>query len=199
MFERFTERSRQAVVHSQDEARRLGHDYIGTEHLLLGLLREQQGIAAAVLDGLGLTLEDARASVEAAAGFGAGTPSGQIPFTPRAKQTLELALRESMALRHDYIGTEHILLALGHLQDSVAARILTEAGLDRHVVRSAVVERIASGQATPVPQRARWEYTTEDVEEVTSDVLQGFGDEGWELVTALPLDGGYRLVLKRRP
>jgi len=141
VFERFTERARQVVVLAQDEARALGHRYIGTEHLLLGLLREEEGLAARALASLNVTIEEVRAKVERIVGRGEGdAETGQIPFTPRAKKTLELALRESQALGHDYIGTEHILLGLARQDDGVAGQILSALGVDvdtirRHVIR----------------------------------------------------------------
>src|SRR2546422_2815752 len=109
MFERFTERARQVVVLAQEEARTLKHNYIGTEHLLLGLLREEEGLAARVLESLGITLEAVRSQVARIVGQGETVTSGQISFTPRAKNVLELALREAKSLGHKYIGTEHIL------------------------------------------------------------------------------------------
>src|SRR5579862_7862382 len=124
MFERFSEEGRQAVVLAQDEARRLQHDYIGTEHLLLGLLREPEGVAARVLGTLGVTLDDARADVARIIGSGDEATPGQIPFTPRAKKVLELSLREALALDHNSIGTEHLLLGLLREHEGVAARIL---------------------------------------------------------------------------
>jgi ATP-dependent Clp protease ATP-binding subunit ClpC len=112
MFERFTERARQVVVLAQDEARGLRHNYIGTEHLLLGLLREEKGIAAGVLASLDVTAEEVRAQVARIVGHGDETATGQIPFTPRAKRVLELSLREALTLGHNYIGSEHILLGV---------------------------------------------------------------------------------------
>ena len=112
MFERFTERARQVVVLAQDEARALKHNYIGTEHILLGLLREEEGLAARVLESLDITVEEVRAQVARIVGQGDEVTTGQIPFTPRAKKVLELALREALSLGHNYIGTEHILLGL---------------------------------------------------------------------------------------
>ena len=112
MFERFTERARQVVVLAQEEARILKHNYIGTEHILLGLLREKEGLAARVLESLDITVERVRAQVVRIVGSGEEVTSGQIPFTPRAKKVLELALREALSLGHNYIGTEHILLGL---------------------------------------------------------------------------------------
>src|SRR6266540_2156871 len=110
MFERFTERARQVVVLAQDEARLLRHNYIGTEHILLGLLREAEGLAARVLESLDITAEEVRAQVARIVGLGEEFSSGQIPFTPRGKRVLELSLREAISLGHSYIGTEHILL-----------------------------------------------------------------------------------------
>src|SRR5919108_5308697 len=126
MFERFTERARQVVVLAQDEARAFKHNYIGTEHLLLGLLREEEGLAARVLDALDVTIEEVRAQVARIIGQGDEFKTGQIPFTPRAKKVLELALREALSLGHDYIGTEHILLGIARENEGVAARILLD-------------------------------------------------------------------------
>src|SRR5207248_887978 len=123
MFERFTERARQVVVLAQDEARALKHNYIGTEHILLGLLREEEGLAARVLESLDITVEEVRAQVARIVGQGDEVTTGQIPFTPRAKKVLELALREALSLGHNYIGTEHILLGLVREHEGLAARI----------------------------------------------------------------------------
>jgi len=112
VFERFTDRARRVVVLAQDEARMLNHDYIGTEHLLLGLIGEGEGVAARALESLGISLDALRQQVEQVIGRGQQAPSGHIPFTPRAKKVMELALREANDLGHSYIGTEHILLGL---------------------------------------------------------------------------------------
>src|SRR5438309_1310932 len=149
MFERFTERARQVVVLAQEEARALGHNYIGTEHVLLGLMREEQGIGARALDALGVTLEDVRDQVMRIVGEGDEAGTGQIPFTPRAKKVLELSLREALTLGHNYIGTEHILLGLVRENEGVAARILLDFGADADKVRSEVI-RFLSG---PGPRR----------------------------------------------
>jgi ATP-dependent Clp protease ATP-binding subunit ClpC len=122
MFERFTERARQVVVLAQDEARTLKHNYIGTEHILLGLLREEEGLAARVLRSLDITVEEVRAQVARIIGQGDEPPDANVPFTPRAKKVLELALREALSLGDNYIGTEHILLALVRENEGVAAR-----------------------------------------------------------------------------
>ena len=156
MFERFTERARQVVVLAQDEARAFGHDYIGTEHLLLGLLREEEGLAARVLESLHVTLEETRAHVERIVGRGEGGATGQIPFTPRAKKTLELALREGLALRHNYIGTEHILLGLACLDEGVASRILLEGGVDAERTRAEVVRMLGGPGTVTVGPVRRW-------------------------------------------
>lgn len=136
MFERFTERARQVVVFAQQEARDLGHNYIGTEHLLLGLLREKHCLGARTLASAGVTLEDARARVEQIVGRGEGQPTGQVPFTPRAKKALELALREAMGLGHNYIGSEHVLLGITRADENVANRVLRELGVDADSLRS---------------------------------------------------------------
>jgi hypothetical protein len=138
-FARFRPPARAAIVHAQDEARELAHDYIGTEHILLGLLRAEDGAAAPVLASLGVTLEDTRERVVAIVGRGSGeSPSGHIPFTPRAKKALELSLRESLALGHDYIGTEHLLLGLAREGEGVAAQVLTAQGADAETLRAAI-------------------------------------------------------------
>jgi len=151
VFERFTERARQAVVLAQDEARSLKHNYIGTEHLLLGLLREEEGLAARVLGSLGVTLDQARARVVGDIGEGEETPAGQIPFTPRTKKVLELALREALSLGHNHIGTEHILLGIAREEKSVGAQILRESGVDSEAVRTELIGVV--GVAAPGPLR----------------------------------------------
>jgi ATP-dependent Clp protease ATP-binding subunit ClpC len=139
VFERFTERARQVVVLAQDEARAFRHNYIGTEHLLLGLLREEEGLGARTLENLGIVIEPVRAQVARIVGHGDEAATGQIPFTPRAKRVLELALREGLALGHNYIGTEHLLLGLAREGDGVAMRILVDLGVDAEKIRGAVI------------------------------------------------------------
>jgi ATP-dependent Clp protease ATP-binding subunit ClpC len=140
MFERFTERARQVVVLAQDEARLLKHDYIGTEHLLLGLLREEEGLAARTLESLGVTLEQVRSQVAQIVGQGSfDETTGQIPFTPRAKKALELSVKEALALGHNFVGTEHLLLGVVRENDGVAAQILREHGADADTVRGTVI------------------------------------------------------------
>jgi ATP-dependent Clp protease ATP-binding subunit ClpC len=144
VFERFTERARQVVVLAQDEARALKHNYIGTEHILLGLLREEEGLAARVLEQLDITVEEVRAQVARIVGQGDEVTTGQIPFTPRAKKVLELALREALSLGHNYIGTEHILLGLVRENEGVAARILLDFDADAEKIRNEII-RMLSG------------------------------------------------------
>ncbi len=153
MFERFTERARQVVVLAQEEARSLKHNYIGTEHLLLGLLREEEGIAAQVLTTLDVSLDEVRMQVAQIVGMGDEVAAGQIPFTPRAKKVLELALREALSLGHNYIGTEHILLGLIKENEGVAARILLEFDADSEKIRNEIMRKLTgSARRTPVPQ-----------------------------------------------
>ena len=146
MFERFTDRARRVVVLAQEEARILSHNYIGTEHILLGLLREGEGVAAKALQSLGLQLEAVRQQVEEIIGKGQHAPSGHIPFTPRAKKVLELSLREALQLGHDYIGTEHILLGLLSEGEGVAAQVLVRLGADLKRVRQQVIQVLHGGQ-----------------------------------------------------
>ena len=157
MFERFTERARQVVVLAQDEARALGHQYIGTEHLLLGLLREKEGLAARALDSLNVTIDEVRAQVERIVGRGDdGATTGQVPFTPRAKKTLELALREGQALGHNYIGTEHILLGLARQDEGVAGQILSALGADVDTVRRHVIKLLGGAGAAVQTGAISW-------------------------------------------
>ncbi len=146
MFERFTDRARRVVVLAQDEARRLDHNYIGTEHILLGLVQEGEGVAAQALEALGIGLDAVRHQVEEIVGRGKDTPGGHIPFTPRAKKVLELSLREALQLGHDYIGTEHILLGLIREGEGVAARVLAALGADLNLVRQQVIQLLHSHQ-----------------------------------------------------
>jgi ATP-dependent Clp protease ATP-binding subunit ClpA len=139
MFERFTERARQVVVFAQDEARALKHNYIGTEHILLGLLREEEGLAARVLDSLEITVEEVRAQVAGTVGQGDAVTTGQIPFTPRAQKVLELALREALSLGQNYIGTEHILLGLVRENNGVGARILLDFDAGAEKIRNEII------------------------------------------------------------
>src|ERR1700756_3891091 len=147
MFERFTDRARRVVVLAQEEARMLNHNYIGTEHILLGLIHEGEGVAAKSLESLGISLEGVRSQVEEIIGQGQQAPSGHIPFTPRAKKVLELSLREALQLGHNYIGTEHILLGLIREGEGVAAQVLVKLGADLSRVRQQVIQ-LLSGYAS---------------------------------------------------
>ena len=149
MFERFTERARRVVVFAQEEARMLNQNYIGTEHLLLGLIREEEGVAAKALQNLGISLFDVRAQVEEIIGRGTSAPVGHIPFTPRAKKVLELSLREALQLGHNYIGTEHILLGLIREGEGVAARVLYNLGADLDRVRNQVIQLLSGYYGRP--------------------------------------------------
>jgi ATP-dependent Clp protease ATP-binding subunit ClpC len=146
LFERFTDRARRVVVLAQEEARLLNHNYIDTEHLLLGLLHEGDGVAATALTELGISVEAVRAQVEEIIGQGERAPTGHIPFTPRAKKVLELSLREALQLGHNYIGTEHILLGLIREGEGVAAQVLVRLGADLSRVRQQVIQ-VLSGSA----------------------------------------------------
>jgi ATP-dependent Clp protease ATP-binding subunit ClpC len=163
VFERFTDRARRVVVFAQEEARLLNHNYIGTEHLLLGLLREGDGVAAKALESLGISLDDVRTQVQDIIGQGSEAPSGHIPFTPRAKKVLELSLREALELGHNYIGTEHILLGLGREGEGVAAQVLVKQGATLDAVRGAVLKllegytgEVAKPEAAPATEPGQW-------------------------------------------
>jgi ATP-dependent Clp protease ATP-binding subunit ClpA len=143
VFERFTDRARRVVVLAQEEARLLNHNYIGTEHILLGLIHEGEGVAAKALESLGISLEAVRAQVEEIIGQGQSAPTGHIPFTPRAKKVLELSLREALQLGHNYIGTEHILLGLIREGEGVAAQVLVKVGASLDRVRQQVIQLLS--------------------------------------------------------
>jgi ATP-dependent Clp protease ATP-binding subunit ClpA len=145
VFERFTDRARRVVVLAQEEARTLSHDYIGTEHILLGLLHEGEGVAGQALASLDIGLDNTRAFVEREVGQGAKAPGGHIPFTPRAKKVLELSLREALQLRHNYIGTEHILLGVIREGEGLAARALVNGGVDLAELRQRVLDQLGRG------------------------------------------------------
>ncbi|MBN2025992.1 MAG: ATP-dependent Clp protease ATP-binding subunit [Actinobacteria bacterium] len=148
MFQRFSDRARRVVVLAQEEARMLNHNYIGTEHLLLGLIQEGEGVAAKALESMGISLEAVRNQVEEIIGRGSSAPTGHIPFTPRAKKVLELSLREALQLGHNYIGTEHILLGLIREGEGVAAQVLTKLGADLDRVRNQVVQLLTGAAGT---------------------------------------------------
>ena len=151
MFERFTDRARRVVVLAQEESRRLNHNYIGTEHLLLGLISESDGVAAQVLTSLGVSLDSVRLAVEDMIGRGEESPAGHIPFTPRSKKVLELSLREALSLGHNYIGTEHILLGLVREGEGVASQVLIRLGAALPVVRDRVITTLGAIQPPPNP------------------------------------------------
>ncbi|MGW1678418.1 ATP-dependent Clp protease ATP-binding subunit [Saccharopolyspora sp. NPDC002376] len=171
MFERFTDRARRVVVLAQEEARMLNHNYIGTEHILLGLIHEGEGVAAKALESLGIALEGVRQQVEEIIGQGQQAPSGHIPFTPRAKKVLELSLREALQLGHNYIGTEHILLGLIREGEGVAAQVLVKLGADLNRVRQQVLQLLSGYQGKePAEAGGRGEGTPS-----SSLVLDQFG------------------------
>ena len=172
MFERFTDRARRVVVLAQEEARMLSHNYIGTEHILLGLIHEGDGIAAKALESLGVSLEAVRAQVEEDIGPGQQAPSGHIPFTPRAKTVLELSLREALQLGHNYIGTEHILLGLIREGEGVASQVLHKLGADLNRVRQQVIQLVSGYQGGKEPQAAT---TAPEASPSSSLVLDQFG------------------------
>ena len=151
MFERFTDRARRVVVLAQDEARRLNQNYIGTEHLLLGLIHEGDGIAARALETMGISLEAVRAQVIEIIGEGEQPTTGHIPFTPRARKVLEYSMREALQLGHNYIGTEHILLGLLREGDGVASQVLVNLGADLNTVRQTVIELLSGFQGGNAP------------------------------------------------
>ena len=171
MFERFTEKAIKAIMLGQEEARRLGHNFVGTEQILLGLIGEGTGVAAKTLKSMGVTLKDARAEVEKIIGRGSGFVAVEIPFTPRAKRVLGLAWDEARQLGHNYIGTEHLLLALIRETEGVAAKVLENLGVDLNKVRNSVIKMLgetkplessstatttgASGSKDPLYQRCR--------------------------------------------
>ena len=158
MFERFTDRARGAVVLAQEEAGLLGHNHIGTEHLLLGLLHQQSGLSAQVLEAAGITLDAARVQVEEIVGV-RDPPAGHIPFTPRAKKVLELSLREALELKSGYIGTEHLLLGVISDSDGVAGQVLQRLGPPLPELRQRVIEAARGAQAVPLRQEEEGEQT----------------------------------------
>lgn len=176
MFERFTDRARRVVVLAQEEARMLSHNYIGTEHILLGLIHEGEGVAAKALESLDISLEAVRAQVEEIIGQGQQAPSGHIPFTPRAKKVLELSLREALQLGHSYIGTEHILLGLIREGEGVAAQVLQKLGADLNRVRQQVIQLLSGFQGKETGAAASTSGSTSGGDAPSSSlVLDQFG------------------------
>ena len=189
MFERFTDRARRVVVLAQEEARLLNHSYIGTEHILLGLIHEGEGVAAKALEALNISLEAVRAQVEEIIGQGGSSPSGHIPFTPRAKKVLELSLREALQLGHNYIGTEHILLGLIREGEGVAAQVLVKLGADLSRVRQQVIQLLsgyegAGGEGKGEPVGAKETSS----EKGGSQILDQFGRNLTQLARDKKLD-----------
>ncbi|MDY7105205.1 MAG: ATP-dependent Clp protease ATP-binding subunit [Actinomycetota bacterium] len=189
MFERFTDRARRVVVLAQEEARLLNHNYIGTEHILLGLIHEGEGVAAKALESLSISLEAVRSQVEEIIGQGGSSPSGHIPFTPRAKKVLELSLREALQLGHNYIGTEHILLGLIREGEGVAAQVLVKLGADLSRVRQQVIQ-LLSGYSGPGGQEKTGATSGGSSEQTPSGslVLDQFGRNLTQLAREKKLD-----------
>ncbi len=194
MFERFTDRARRVVVLAQEEARLLNHSYIGTEHILLGLIHEGEGVAAKAMESLGISLEAVRSQVEEIIGQGGSSPSGHIPFTPRAKKVLELSLREALQLGHNYIGTEHILLGLIREGEGVAAQVLVKLGADLSRVRQQVIQLLSGyqgGQGKGEPQAAPSSGSAakdEPSDKGNSQILDQFGRNLTQLARENKLD-----------
>jgi ATP-dependent Clp protease ATP-binding subunit ClpC len=184
LFERFTDRARRVVVLAQEEARLLNHNYIGTEHILLGLIHEGEGVAAKALESLGISLEAVRNQVEEIIGQGGSSPSGHIPFTPRAKKVLELSLREALQLGHNYIGTEHILLGLIREGEGVAAQVLVKLGADLSRVRQQVIQLLSGYSGKEATSGAPSSETTP----TGSLVLDQFGRNLTQLAREKKLD-----------
>lgn len=179
MFERFTEKARQVVVCAQDEAKTFKHAYIGTEHLLLGLLLVEDGLGSYVLRDMGLTVEQVREDVRRIVGDGEQLIVGQIPFTPRSKKILELSLREALGLGHNYIGTEHLLLALAREEQGVSARILSEHAIDPEQVRERILQAL---RAVPKPAP---EFNRKLVDLVRSAKDLAIDEGEWDIAAAL--------------
>ncbi|KJL34744.1 ATP-dependent Clp protease ATP-binding subunit [Microbacterium azadirachtae] len=175
MFERFTDRARRVVVLAQEEAKMLNHNYIGTEHILLGLIHEGEGAAAKALESLGISLESVREQVQDIIGQGQQQPTGHIPFTPRAKKVLELSLREALQLGHNYIGTEHILLGLIREGEGVAAQVLVKLGADLNKVRQQVIQMLSGSPGREPAAVSGAAHDTQQQAQGGSQVLDQFG------------------------
>src|SRR6201987_2076247 len=193
MFERFTDRARRVVVLAQEEARMLNHNYIGTEHILLGLIHEGEGVAAKSLESLGISLEGVRSQVEEIIGQGQQAPSGHIPFTPRAKKVLELSLREALQLGHNYIGTEHILLGLIREGEGVAAQVLVKLGAELTRVRQQVIQLLSGYQGKETAEAGTGGRGGESGSPSQSLVLDQFGRN----LTAAAMEGKLDPVIGR--
>ncbi|MFZ9380357.1 MAG: ATP-dependent Clp protease ATP-binding subunit [Ilumatobacteraceae bacterium] len=188
MFERFTDRARRVVVLAQEEARLLNHSYIGTEHILLGLIHEGEGVAAKALESLNISLDAVRAQVEEIIGQGGSSPSGHIPFTPRAKKVLELSLREALQLGHNYIGTEHILLGLIREGEGVAAQVLVKLGADLSRVRQQVIQLLSGYQGSAPKGEGQSSAKEDQPEKGGSQILDQFGRNLTQLARDNKLD-----------
>ena len=188
MFERFTDRARRVVVLAQEEARLLNHSYIGTEHILLGLIHEGEGVAAKALESLNISLDAVRAQVEEIIGQGGSSPSGHIPFTPRAKKVLELSLREALQLGHNYIGTEHILLGLIREGEGVAAQVLVKLGADLSRVRQQVIQLLSGYQGSAPKGEGPSSAKEDQPEKGGSQILDQFGRNLTQLARDNKLD-----------
>ena len=188
MFERFTDRARRVVVLAQEEARLLNHSYIGTEHILLGLIHEGEGVAAKALESLNISLEAVRAQVEEIIGQGGSSPSGHIPFTPRAKKVLELSLREALQLGHNYIGTEHILLGLIREGEGVAAQVLVKLGADLSRVRQQVIQLLSGYEGGSKSEGETVGAKETPAEKGGSQILDQFGRNLTQLARDKKLD-----------
>ncbi len=207
MFERFDEQARRVIAYAQEEARLLNHNYIGTEHILLGIAREDEGVAVEALLALGVSLTAIRQQVEMIIGTGSKAPSGHIPFTPRAKKVLELALREALQLGHNDIGAEHILLGLIREGEGVAAQVLVRLGADLNRVRRQVIQLVAQheGSQDAPEHQVRLRLVSPGPHALfrlrgTSSELRGAKHGGWEAqVIAVLADIQRRLtVIERR-
>jgi ATP-dependent Clp protease ATP-binding subunit ClpC len=177
VFERFTDRARRSVVFAQEEARLLDHNYIGTEHILLGLLRQEDGVAARALSSLGVSVEAARGQVRMIIGEGTTAPGHHIPFTPRAKKVLELSLREALQLGHNYIGTEHVLLGLIREGEGVAVQVLEALGADRIHVRQSVLELMSGYMAGAEVRSVEGETEMEGLTSEEARTSEPLGDD----------------------
>ena len=185
MFERFTDRARRVLVLAQEHARLLDHSYIGTEHVLLGLIDEGEGVAAKVLTDLGISLDAVRERIKEVIGTGGSSPPGSIPFTPRAKKVFELALREGLQLGHNYIGTEHLLLGLIREGEGVAAQILTSLGLDLSIARQKAIQTLSGTLSGQKPPASRYLRSPIDPESYIDAAVPGIDvllEHGWTLV-----------------
>jgi prophage maintenance system killer protein len=185
LFTRFTRRARQAVTSAQEEARFLNHNYVGTEHILLGLLREGEGVAAKALESLGISLEAVRTQVVELIGEGQHAPTGHIPFTPRAKKVLELSLREALQLGHNYIGTEHILLGLIREGEGVAAQVLVNLGADHRGTRDQVLRMLAGPEGSREDTPSFLRAYDDKIAEVRRQKDAAIDEGAWDRAAAL--------------